>query len=236
MGNYTILYPYLGSYIYIFLSLSLCFHCTRVFLLANGRAGLAGLTTWRFPRPPMYFLLLLLVGLISDIAFSFVILPSKVLLSTRLDPIVQPGVASAHLHNIVGGNRFNATYDSGFLLSSTCTTSPITVDKSAYWAPAMYFMNQTTSPMRYTRIPSSFNIYYLPRGDPGNVTAFPEGFRMVAGDASRNTYNASLFGDQAISWVCLDFNNPAVNGQQTPGFPTTNCPGVYLPCPESNPC
>jgi hypothetical protein len=174
----------------------------------------------------MYFHFLILAGLISD-TFSFVILPSKVLISTRLDPIVQPGVASTHLHNILGGNRFNATYDPAFLLSSTCTTSPVAVDKSSYWAPAMYFMNKTTNPMTYTRIASGFNIYYLPRGDSGQVKAFPEGFRMVAGDASRNTYNASLFADQAVSWVCLDYNNPGVNGKETPGFPTSNCPGAY---------
>lgn len=47
---------------------------------------------------------------------------------------------------------------------------------------------------------------------------------MIAGDASRNTYNASLFDNQAVSWVCLDYNNPGVNGKETPGFPTTNCP------------
>lgn len=177
----------------------------------------------------MYFHLLVLLAFIIQ-SSSFVILPSKVLISTRLDPIVQPGAASSHLHNVLGGNKFNATYDPQSLLSSTCTSSPITMDKSNYWAPGMYFMNKTTSTTSttFTRVASTFNIYYLPRGTQGNVKAFPEGFRMVAGDPSRNTYNASLFEDQAISWVCLDFNNAASNGQQTPGFPTVNCPGQYL--------
>lgn len=89
-------------------------------------------------------------------------------------------------------------------------------------------MNKTMNPMTYTRIGSSYNIYYLPRGSPGQIKAFPKGFRMVAGDASRNTYNESLFDNQAVSWVCLDYNNPGVNGKETPGFPTTNCPGAYL--------
>jgi hypothetical protein len=179
----------------------------------------------------MYFHLLVLLTFIFQ-SSSFVILPSKVLISTRLDPIVQPGAASSHLHNVLGGNKFNATYDPQFLLSSTCTSSPITVDKSNYWAPAMYFMNKTTSTTSttFTRVDSTFNIYYLPRGTQGDVKAFPEGFRMVAGDPDRNTYNSSLFEDQAISWVCLDFNN-ADNGQQSPGFPTVNCPGQYFIVP-----
>lgn len=183
--------------------------------------------SWFLPRPPMYFQLLVLFTFISNV-ISFVILPSKVLVSTRLDPIVQPGAASSHLHNIVGGNRFNATYDPQFLRSSTCTTSPITADKSSYWAPGMYFMNKTTTSTTFTRVSSGFNIYYLPRGDSGQVKAFPDGFKMVAGDPNRNTYNSSLFEDQAISWVCLDYNNPGVNGQQTPGFPTANCPGLFI--------
>ncbi|CCA73977.1 related to glyoxal oxidase precursor [Serendipita indica DSM 11827] len=159
------------------------------------------------------------------------ILSVLVLVSTRLDPVVQPGVASSHLHNVVGGNNFNATYDPDFLLASTCTTSPITADKSNYWAPAIYFINHSTTPVTFSRIPSSFNIYYLPRGTTnesgnggGDVKAFPPGFKMVAGDNGRNTYNASSFENQAISWVCLDYNNPAVNGKETPGFPTTSCP------------
>ena len=183
--------------------------------------------------PFMILSSLVLVTIISQV-FAFVILPSKVLVSTRLDPVVQPGVQSSHVHNIVGGNNFNATYDSNFLLSSTCTTSPVTADKSNYWAPAMYFVNHSTAPATFSRIHSSFNIYYLPRGletengnGIGDVKAFPPGFKMVAGDNGRNTYNASSFSDQAISWVCLDYNNPAVNGKETPGFPSTSCPGAF---------
>lgn len=172
----------------------------------------------------MYFQLTLF-ALYFYQTLSFVILPSKVVISTRLDPVVQPGTTSTHLHNIVGGNRFNATYDSAFLLSSTCTTSPITADKSNYWQPAMYFMNKTTNPISFTRVPSGYNIYYIPRGNSGEIKAFPPGFKMVAGDPNKNSYNASLFQDQAISYVCLDYHNGAVNGQQTPGFPIVNCPG-----------
>ncbi|KAG8829747.1 hypothetical protein FRC17_006113 [Serendipita sp. 399] len=88
----------------------------------------------------------------------------------------------------------------------------------------MYFLNKTTTPLTFTRVQSGFNIYYLPRGNKGDIKAFPPGFKMIAGDNGRNTYNASLFSDQAISWVCLDYENSSVNGRETPGFPTTNCP------------
>jgi hypothetical protein len=43
----------------------------------------------------------------------------------RLDPLVQPGVIpSAHLHQIIGGNMFNATMDptGAFRDEANCTT------------------------------------------------------------------------------------------------------------------
>lgn len=170
------------------------------------------------------FLTITILSLLVFLCDAFVILPSKVLISTRLDPVALPGLISPHIHNIVGGNRFNATFDPNYLISSTCTTSPITADKSNYWAPSMYFMNKTSSPTTFTRVPSVFNIYYLPRGD--NVKTFPTGFKMIAGESSKNTYNASNFEDQAVSFVCLDSKNPDVNGKETPRFPTTSCPGM----------
>lgn len=156
--------------------------------------------------------------------YLFAILPFKVLISTRLDPIVRPGAPLNHFHNILGGNRFSTTYNSHDFLSSSCTTSPITVDKSNYWSPGMYFMNKTTKSMKFIRISSTFNIYYLPRGDQGEAKALPEGFWMVAGDPNHNTLSEGLFEDHNTSWVFLGFNG-ADNGKDMLAFSATNCLG-----------
>jgi hypothetical protein len=53
----------------------------------------------------------------------------------RLDPIVEPGkVPSAHVHQIVGGNAFNATMDPTLDIPSkaTCTTCSFSEDLSNY--------------------------------------------------------------------------------------------------------
>jgi hypothetical protein len=160
------------------------------------------------------------------LSFTRFVLQTKVLISTRLDPIFVPKTIGGHVHNIVGGNRFNATFDPNnpeFLLSSTCTTSPITVDKSSYWAPALYFMDMTTSPTTFTRLQSSYNIWYIPNGT--NPKAFPPGLQMVAGDATSIAFNTSSPENLAISWGCFDSNNEETI---TSGFPPTDCPSEFL--------
>lgn len=180
----------------------------------------------------MYSQILLLLFLLIKLAFSDFVLPSKVLISTRLDPVYGSGMIGTHLHNIVGGNKFNATSTTQLLLSSSCTTSPITVDKSSYWAPGMYFMNETnstststtdaTTTTTFTRLASTFDIWYKPIGT--NVKAFPQGLRMVVGSATVNTYNSSSVENQAISWVCMDaMNNP----NTTTCFPPVDCPSEF---------
>ncbi|OSD05010.1 WSC-domain-containing protein [Trametes coccinea BRFM310] len=70
---------------------------------------------------------------------------------------------------------------------------------------------------------TEFNIYYLPRVGPKNesIKAFPKGFRMLAGDTTRRTFNASSFADQAIDFVCLtDDGSPEASP-----MPTQQCPG-----------
>lgn len=61
----------------------------------------------------------------------------------RMDPIVSPGVTSAHAHTIQGGSNFALTMSDTTLLDSTCTSSLIKNDKSVYWTPKMYFQDST---------------------------------------------------------------------------------------------
>lgn len=65
----------------------------------------------------------------------------------RIDPLMDFGIAGSHAHSIQGGNAFSETSLSDDLLQSDCTSCAVTQDKSAYWAPALYFMydNGTTA-------------------------------------------------------------------------------------------
>lgn len=59
----------------------------------------------------------------------------------RLDPVVEPGkVPSAHLHQIVGGNAFNASMVGDVGERGTCTTCIFTEDLSNYWTATYVFL------------------------------------------------------------------------------------------------
>ncbi|KAI0341471.1 WSC-domain-containing protein [Trametopsis cervina] len=154
---------------------------------------------------------------------------TRPVVTTRLDSIVSPGVVSSHVHSIAGGSRFSPNYSYSDLVKSQCSTISVQQDKSNYWAPQLYYRDQNAN--TYTPIPTSFNIYYLPRPGPANehIQAFPTGLRMIAGDVNRRTYNASSFADQAISYHCLDYNadhtgDPAWD--ERPNFFQHQCPGA----------
>jgi hypothetical protein len=59
----------------------------------------------------------------------------------RLDPLVNPGqVPSGHIHQIVGGNGFNATMTTGDVsTTASCTTCEFSEDFSNYWTANLYF-------------------------------------------------------------------------------------------------
>ncbi|KAI0074287.1 WSC-domain-containing protein [Panus rudis PR-1116 ss-1] len=151
------------------------------------------------------------------------ILPIRPVVTTRLDPIV-----STHVHTVAGASGFNWNYNYDDLIKSECTTAVIPQDKSNYWTPVLYHYNRNNG--SFTAMPNGFNIYYLVRGtDVGDkVVAPPKGLRMLAGDPNRRTYNASSFADQAISYVCLDYDNNHAGDPdwaERPNFFTHQCPG-----------
>lgn len=59
----------------------------------------------------------------------------------RLDPLVNPGqVPSTHVHQIVGGNGFNATMPvTDVSTLADCTTCQFSEDFSNYWTANLYF-------------------------------------------------------------------------------------------------
>lgn len=141
----------------------------------------------------------LAVASLATTVSGYFILSQPLLERTRLDPIINPGTVSQHVHAIVGASNFQPTMDFAKSEASRCTTAPVSVDKSSYWTPQLYSLSNGV----YTLIPGSgANVYYLPRTD-APPQAFPAGHRMVSGNPYRRTFNASSFDDQAVSFVCL---------------------------------
>ncbi|KAG6618845.1 Murein transglycosylase [Phytophthora cinnamomi] len=137
----------------------------------------------------------------------------------RVDPIVSPGEASGHVHAISGGNGFSKTADGAAMKASTCTSCPIGADLSAYWIPQLYvkFKNGTG----YGLVESHQIVYYEPRptGDE-KIIAFPDGLKMLAGNPKLREKGDSI-EEKAITWVCIDYNNPHKEQQ---GIPNFKCP------------
>lgn len=77
-----------------------------------------------------------------------------------MDPIINPGVASGHVHAIQGGNKFALTMSDTQAMESTCTSSLIKNDKSNYWTPSLYFKDPATGALEKVEM-FYMNVYYL---------------------------------------------------------------------------
>nr|GAT52519.1 predicted protein [Mycena chlorophos] len=179
--------------------------------------------------------LLLAATALSGTNAYFLFSMSNILATERLDPIVSPGKVSGHTHTIIGGSNFRATTNTSFMRESLCTTSPIKEDKSNYWAPTLYFQwkngsfSSVTGNPLYANVPhvllalklSLCRADYLFSDTPGVTTPFPDNFRMLSGDPTLRTYNSSSFAQQAITFLCLNFDGTSTKFNQ---FPQQSCP------------
>lgn len=110
----------------------------------------------------------------------------------RLDPLVNPNEVAQHVHHIHGSSGFNmnATYDD--LLSGDCTSCGVTQDKSVYWAPSLYFHHADGGFELVEQVGGMLSYYFLNKdanNPDGKITAFPPGFRMIAGDSLRRNFS-----------------------------------------------
>lgn len=149
------------------------------------------------------------------------ILVQHALKQARIDPIVTPGKLSSHTHSLVGANGVSENTTTGELLEkeSTCTTSGLAIDMSAYWAPTLYSYNannDTFSPRPLDYV----NTYYLMRGNVA-ITAFPRGLQLLAGNASRRAAGPTKQNDNTVSYVCLNYKD---GSSQTRLMPKGPCP------------
>ncbi|OLN81142.1 WSC domain-containing protein-like protein 6 [Colletotrichum chlorophyti] len=167
----------------------------------------------------------LMVGMLTaGHGAAFFIMPcSRPVVVQRADPIVNPGALAGHVHTIMGGSGFDFTMTYQQARNASCSTCKVTADLSNYWIPTLYYQGQDG---KFTSVSQSGGMlaYYLFRADPKDpeyskgLIAFPENFRMLAGDPKLRSYNNTL-EQRAISYVCLGNSGP-----QTSGFPGRNCP------------
>ncbi|KAI9669949.1 MAG: hypothetical protein M1831_006985 [Alyxoria varia] len=191
-------------------------------------------------KAPNAFVLGVLASLAGPAAgFWRMSCPSS-LITARMDPIIDPGKVSGHVHTIAGGSGFgyNMTYQQA--RDSKCSTCPIEDDLSNYWTPLLYFRSPKNG--SFTAVPQAgasdgglggMTVYYQQRPGPKNdkLHAFPEGFRMVAGNPFKRKAGSD-FASKAVSFACLDYNGPP--SKETNQMPNRNCPDglraqVYFP-------
>jgi len=124
------------------------------------------------------------------------------------DPIVFPGQPGAsHDHSFVGNRSTNAFSTFGSLVSAS-TTCQRAADTAAYWVPTLYQGTNAVAPVGAT-------IYYR-RGTFREVRTFPNGLRMIAGDAK-----ATAPQDKRVTfWSC------GIEGGVEPSSTVPTCPDV----------
>ncbi|KAH8687187.1 WSC domain-containing protein [Tricladium varicosporioides] len=159
----------------------------------------------------------------ANLTAAFFRLPcASPILVERADPVVNPGQVSGHVHTIMGGNGFGFQMDYASTQKSTCSSCSVVQDMSNYWTPSVYYRakNKTFTAVQQT---GGALIYYLQRKDPNdpssiNLSAFPEGFRMIAGNPTLRSYR-DVVEQNAINWACIGTDDAT-----TPHFPKKNCP------------
>lgn len=143
------------------------------------------------------------------------------LVRVRADPIVNPGVPAGHLHTIVGGNAFDFTMNGKKAHTATCTSCPVTQDKSNYWTPDLWVRakNGSFHPVNH----GGAVVYYLQRYGPEKATLvpFPDDFRMLAGNPMSRSFSQTD-AQKAINYACLNYNGGG--GPETNELPNKKCP------------
>ncbi|KAI9367308.1 hypothetical protein BJX61DRAFT_317305 [Aspergillus egyptiacus] len=135
----------------------------------------------------------------------------------RMDPLVNPGEPSYHVHTVHGSSGFGLTADMASLLGGDCTSCAVKQDKSAYWAPAMYFIDGESGDAELVDEVGGLLAYYLLYGE--GVQAFPDDFRMIAGDPFLRNFSWPVPDPPKSEWTG-DQASQAALAQKALGF---NC-------------
>ncbi|KAL8994263.1 MAG: hypothetical protein Q9169_005716 [Polycauliona sp. 2 TL-2023] len=159
----------------------------------------------------------------QDYYFNF---GGSTLVKERLDPLLNPGALSGHVHSVFGGNAFAATMDYATTQSSDCTSVNVVPDKTNYWVPSLYFHKNG----KFTPVPDARQKIYYKYGHGGKPdtgrSEFPKNFRMFAGNPNLRSNDGSHgTGGTQLNWLCHDV---------TPQDATTGFPKGFTGCNERN--
>ncbi|GAA5905139.1 uncharacterized protein JCM6883_004978 [Sporobolomyces salmoneus] len=164
-----------------------------------------------------------LTSLVSSVEAFWRLPCGNSLVIERADTIVSPYQISGHVHNILGGSNFALGTTFEELRASECASCQVKQDMSNYWTPHLYFQWANGSFSSVKTVGGGL-IYYLPRFHPTdttNVTAFPDGFRVLTGNPFKRFYDSSSDQAAAIGWNCL---GAPVSATRHPYLPPYNCP------------
>lgn len=76
---------------------------------------------------------------VTPVLINQVIVGLAPLMYGRVDPIIAPGHASAHVHLGMGGSNWGPSMEEDTALDSSCTSTQAKADKSNYWTPRLSF-------------------------------------------------------------------------------------------------
>ncbi|KAK7051614.1 hypothetical protein VNI00_004593 [Paramarasmius palmivorus] len=147
---------------------------------------------------------------------------------TRADPLISPGDVSAHVHQVVGGNRYDLSgcsamhgadfymFNRGEQIKLLDTESLLSVANERYIQTGMLHRHIVAQkPGALTGNPNGgMVVYYIQIG---------EGFRMISGDPYLRSYDEKIDDSRSIMMRCLDTD--LTSGPDVYGMPTTKCKG-----------
>ncbi|KAI9147303.1 hypothetical protein HJFPF1_13342 [Paramyrothecium foliicola] len=174
-----------------------------------------------------FFALVSLLAVPSEAALRF---GCSTVSIQRIDPLVLPGhIPSGHLHQIVGGNAFNATMDPAdgdIANKATCTTCTFSEDFSNYWTAVMFFKHPNGS---YHRVPIMQNTA-LPNGINGGMTIYYTQQDFFSNGNQKITAfrpaSARIFTTQAAE--LMDLGLPNADRRQRSDLTEGRCPGGIM--------
>lgn len=140
------------------------------------------------------------------------------------DPIVAPGRPRAsHLHTFFGNTSADAmSTPESIRTSGNSTCSGGTINRSAYWAPAVIDANSGTPQISndpnniYVGL-SFLQVYYKTGYEgvaPGSIQNFPTGLRMIAGSATSTGPQPT----NVVHYGCTGAGGPEIGGRSS--FPS----------------
>ena len=117
----------------------------------------------------------LLVSLVNGTSMKMDFLP---LAHVRSDPIINPTCLSDHVHTFYGASEVHPYTTYNDLRNASGNSGNVVENKSLYWHPTVYEVDTSTNTYKIDPIFYASTYYVWNTGD---ATAFPDGFKMVAG-------------------------------------------------------